>query len=129
MTAPTAEEIHEAIIRRLGEQSAGSRGTVRATLAGVADDAAGPLSWPAEISAMGQEQREDWGGPPTEGDDYIWWDLRPSEGARMLALINDAIARATERCEAIILEELTAAGVQFAAEHPDAPRPREKVPA
>ena len=33
------------------------------------------------------------------------------------------VACATDLCEAIILEELTAAGVKFAQEFPEAPRP------
>jgi hypothetical protein len=52
----------------------------------------------------------------------IWTDLRPSQAVRLVQLVGAAQDRATARCEAIIIEELTAVGLTFAAEHPDAPR-------
>jgi hypothetical protein len=61
-----------------------------------------------------------------DAPDSLWRDLRRSEARRLRELVTDAIAAATRRCEAVILEELTAAGVTFAAEHPDAPRPSTK---
>ncbi|HUG47975.1 MAG TPA: hypothetical protein VMP67_06135 [Candidatus Limnocylindria bacterium] len=61
--------------------------------------------------------------------DVLWWDIRPSQAVRLHQLVGEARDRALSRCQAIIVDELTAAGVQFAAEYPDAPRAREKVPA
>lgn len=55
--------------------------------------------------------------------DGLWVDMRPTEARRLMVLYDEAIDRATARSEAIIVEELTAAGVVFAREFPDAPRP------
>jgi hypothetical protein len=60
-----------------------------------------------------------------------WRDLRPSETARLEAIITAAEARAWARAHAAIVEEAVAAALVFAAEYPDAPRrsehPREAV--
>lgn len=53
----------------------------------------------------------------------MWCDLRPSEARRLRALLHEAHARAIPRLKAIILDELTAVGVRFAQEYPEAPRP------
>lgn len=60
--------------------------------------------------------------PPPDGS--LWGDLRPSEAVRLSQLVQAAAERASARCRAIVIEELVGAGVQFAAEHPDAPRVR-----
>ena len=52
----------------------------------------------------------------------LWADLRPSEQARLGALIVAAKARAFSAANAAILDELTAAALAFAAEFPGAPR-------
>jgi len=57
----------------------------------------------------------------------LWFDLRPSQAAELVDLIQQACERVQARCEAIVLEELVAVGVQFAAQHPDAPRPDKSV--
>ena len=54
----------------------------------------------------------------------LWRDLRPSEAIRLRVLVDEAEARAVARCEAIIVDELAAGGLAFAAEFPDAPRGR-----
>jgi hypothetical protein len=51
-----------------------------------------------------------------------WRDLRPSESARLEAIITEAEARAWARAHAAIVEEAVAAALAFAAEYPDAPR-------
>ena len=51
-----------------------------------------------------------------------WRDLRPSESARLEAIITAAEARAWARAHAAIVEEAVAAALTFAAEYPDAPR-------
>jgi hypothetical protein len=66
----------------------------------------------------------------TPGDDtglVLWRDLRPSEAIVLRGLVADAVRRATDRCQILVLEELTAAGVGFAAAFPDAPRVRPPV--
>jgi hypothetical protein len=37
-------------------------------------------------------------------------------------MVKAAAKRAATRCEAVLLEEMTAVGVRFAHDHPDAPR-------
>jgi hypothetical protein len=56
------------------------------------------------------------------GPQAIWEDLRPSEAVRLIELVSAAKERAAARCEAIIEQELVAAGVAFAAEYPGARR-------
>lgn len=62
-----------------------------------------------------------WDGVPDAGDG-LWKDLRPTEAARLAELVHEAAERVQARCAAIVIEEMTVAGVQFAAEYPDAPR-------
>lgn len=50
-------------------------------------------------------------------------DLRPSEQGALDALVEPVFDRVRAGCREVIVDELTAAGVQFAAEFPDAPRP------
>jgi hypothetical protein len=45
----------------------------------------------------------------------IWSDLRPSQAVRLMKLVNETRDRVEARCQAIIVEELTAAGLEFAA--------------
>ena len=51
-----------------------------------------------------------------------WRDLRPSESARLEAIITAAEARAWARCHDALVEEAVAAALTFAGEYPDAPR-------
>jgi hypothetical protein len=53
------------------------------------------------------------------GPEAIWTDLRPSEAIHLMKMIEAAVDRAATRCQAIILEELAAAGLAFAAENPE----------
>jgi hypothetical protein len=62
---------------------------------------------------------------PRDPDDHssaIWTDLRPSEAVILRDAVRDAVRRAHERCLIVTVEELTAAGVEFATQFPDAPR-------
>lgn len=52
----------------------------------------------------------------------IWTDLRNSEGLRLAQLVDIAAERTIERVRAIVIEEVVAAALAFAAEYPDAPR-------
>jgi hypothetical protein len=45
----------------------------------------------------------------------------------MTELVQAACKCAGDRCREIVLQELVAAGMQFAADFPDAPRPPAKV--
>lgn len=51
----------------------------------------------------------------------LWVDLRGTEARRLRELVDQAVSRAHDRAIAAVVKELTAAGVQFAAEHPDVP--------
>jgi hypothetical protein len=46
----------------------------------------------------------------------MWSDLRPSQAVRLMQLVNETRDRAAARCQTIIIEEFTAAGVAFDAE-------------
>lgn len=61
---------------------------------------------------------------PGAGHNAIWDDLRPSEALELRFLVQRAVAYAAEKCEAVIVDELTAAGVAFATKYPNAPRSR-----
>jgi hypothetical protein len=128
MTAPTEAEIRAAIDRRLDESISGTvGGGLRAELRNLCREAGSSMQWPVDWSL-------------DLVNDPLWNDVEPSaeEGlygalSRTQALAFDdhlriATRRAADRCEAIILEELTAAGLRFAAEYPDAPRARVAEP-
>lgn len=117
MTAPTEQEVREALGAFLEASSPMSVGTMRDALREAIRDVGDALDC-AAFTALGSE--DDVGD---DAPDSLWRDLRRTEARRLRELVTDAIAAATRRCEAIILEELTGAGVTFAAEHPDAPRP------
>jgi hypothetical protein len=57
-------------------------------------------------------------------ESWLWHvdDLRPSERERLDLLSEPAAARIRERFRAIVIEELTPVAIQFAMEHPEAPR-------
>ncbi len=122
MTAPTEQDIRSLLSRRLTEPSSGSHGGgLHGELRGVVKDAAGPLrdvAWEAL-----EATDSDYGEKGQPDPSFAWCDLRATEAYRLMSLMDEAIERAATRCEAIILEELTGAGVTFAAEYPDAPRP------
>ena len=54
--------------------------------------------------------------------DGPWTDLRPSEAARLCAILEAAETEAFARCEAMLVEAAVSAALRFAAECPDAPR-------
>jgi hypothetical protein len=58
-------------------------------------------------------------------DSALWHtdDLRPSERDRLDALEGAAFDRIRDRMLAVLVEELTPPALQFASEHPEAPRP------
>ncbi len=118
MTAPTEAEIRArliAVFDQYGDE-------LYDELGNVVEAVAEPLNCAAK-SALGKIS-----DVPTM-ETSLWGVLSP-EPARVLdSIVSAAIERAVGRCVDIILEELTAAGVQFAQEHPDAPRAvREPVP-
>lgn len=124
MTAPTAKEIREAIEARLDRQTSGTdnQETAQGMLHQViTQNAADPFidsaSDTLEIDGGGV-----WEALRAPHRHAVWTNLRPSEAARLVELTEAACDRAEARCVAVILEELTAAGVEFAAEYPDAPR-------
>ena len=124
MARPTEEEIRKAIDARMDEESSGQvPGALRDQVRGLIDDASDPLTWPCTfvLDGLVADQYDD--PDETVGMSALYRDLRLSEASALRALMDAASARAADRCEAIILDELTAAGVAFAQVHPDAPRP------
>ena len=114
MAAPTEKEIRGAIARLL------ERGMIMAPTVGEQSDY--PLEdlfvfdiWCAIIAAA--------------EDAFDWKEFRPSEKDRFDTLANEATARWYARALPDLVKEVTAAALQFTAEHPDAPRAKATVTA
>lgn len=120
MTAPTEQEVRASLVAFLEASSPMSVGTMRDALRCAIRDVGDALDCAAFTALESEYDAGD------DAPDSLWRDLRRSEARRLRELVTGAIDAAASRCEAIILEELTAAGVTFAAEHPDAPRPSTK---
>lgn len=90
----------------------------RAALHGLILEVAQALTAPS-LDAL-DARLEDFDGTPS--DEAFWVDLRKSEAQTLRDYVHEAVATASDRCQAIITEELVAAGVRFATEHPNAPR-------
>jgi hypothetical protein len=119
----TEVEIREAIFARAAGSFSGDptpgpgESRLHAALRGVVDDYADPVLEPARAALADVENY----GRASVG---LWHDLRRSEAEDLYDLAEQAIARAADRAEAVILDELIGAGVRFAELHPDAPRRR-----
>jgi len=96
------------------------------TLRQAIDSYADFLTGPAYAAITSIDPRD-----PTQDDQPgdVWRDLRPSEAAVLDAIADEAKGRAFERAEAIIIDELVAAALRFAAAYPDAPRAKVPVSA
>jgi len=113
MTAPTEAEVRAAIVGVAESSYVGS----------CVDEVAGlRFNLGAMAKACARALVDSAAGTKELDDGVLWVDLRPSEADRLITLVSEAADRATERCEAIILDAMTAAGVAFAAEFPEAPR-------
>ena len=121
MSATTEAEIRAAIERRMSERIGALDGCTdgHGELRCLIDRVAEPLTYPALLILTG-----DYDETYSEEGGDIWRDLRPSEARGLLAIVHEARERAAARVAPIIVEELVAAGVRFAEEHPDAPRAR-----
>ena len=121
MTAPSEAEIREAVADRLAEQTTEA---LRPRLRELIRDASGPMQWPATYVLDGLANDDLFNdAPPLASEGALWGgDMRRSEAEALAEALRPAVDRAASRCEAIIIDELTAAGVQFAQEYPDAPR-------
>jgi hypothetical protein len=117
----TEEDIRSALAAAIEARTDGvdTLGTNRSALRSVIASIGNPMTNPAFLAIEADAEWEP--DRPDPGD--LWYDLRTSEARRLRELTTAAVERAADRCAAIILDELTAAGVAFAAEHPDAPRP------
>jgi hypothetical protein len=129
MNAPTEAEVRHLITARIEapEGSSGDPGgDLRNSLRGVIHDAGQWVRHPAwySLDVTPDDAGTEWNEQDLDGDPPLWIELRRSEARRLRDLLREAEERAVARCEAIILDELTAAGVAFAAEFPEAPRPR-----
>lgn len=119
---PTAQEIRAAVRARM-EAAVDIPGDihddVHGNIASLAIAASDPL---VESGLQTLESRGLWEPLLEPAEDTLWTDLRPSEAVALSAMVHEAAYRAADRCWDIILEELTAAGVAFAAAYPAAPR-------
>jgi len=113
MAAPTEEEIRATLIRRYHERGSATWGigSQQASLYIVWEDT--PNDWAAVTDGL-----------------YEIEDLRESEVERFDALRRDAVKPLFAEFTPRLVEAIVAATMQFAHEHPDAPRAiREPVPA
>jgi hypothetical protein len=125
---PTDGEVRAIVEARLDapEGRSGTRpGPVRGDITALIEDVAQWLMHPAwyTLEANAYDAGPEIAPRDTDGHPPLWMDLRTSEARRLEQLVEDAIERAAQRCEAIIIEELTGAGAAFAGEFPEAPRP------
>jgi hypothetical protein len=117
MTAPTEQEIRAEVLED-GMEWPKVGGTYATRIRDVIQDWAAPL-WSAAFHALeSPDERSADDGSATA----LWTDLRPSEAVELKAAVMAAIGRAADRCAAIVVDELTSAGVEFAQRYPDAPR-------
>lgn len=120
MTAPTEASIRE-VAFATGHMDR------QAAIQGLRDEI---HTWAAPMGSAAFEALDSADPRDAESDSTaLWVDLRPSEAVVLKRAVDAACERALARCEAVIIEELTAAGVQFAITYPNAPRAREAVPA
>jgi hypothetical protein len=119
MAAPTEEEIRSAVKAALDE-----RGDI--DIGQWVHDLAAPIGYHARDLDAPRGTGTSWSSP------CLWDDLRPTEAERLSDLL-EAIYHQADAWEAEVLAKITeavvAAGVQFAAEYPDAPRARRAVAA
>lgn len=114
--APTEAEIRAALELRATRYPADDpRKGLRESI----EDFARVLSGPAFDALEAVDPRDP--EAPDQPDD-LWRDLRPSEAKVLDAIAREGIESAYERAYAAILDELVAAGLRFAREHPDVPR-------
>ena len=119
----TEQEIREAIERRLREPTGyiDTDAELTDALRRIAVEAARPI---VESGAQTLEGGQGvWEPVDDPADGVLWADLRPSEAVALSGLVRRATDRAAQRCEEVVVEELTRAALRFAEEHPDAPRP------
>lgn len=120
---PIAAEIAAAIEERAKYPGSGTvEGGLGATLRLLVSDYAQALTSSAD--ALEGADPDEWGEP---GDDGLWINLRRTEALRLRELVIEAAEQAAARCEAVIRDELVAAGLAFAAEFPEAPRAKAAV--
>ena len=89
----------------------------RNRLAEVVPAFADPIRWQLGDSDLAEDEQE-FG----QLGDAIWKDLRPSEAARLIALLDEAEQRALASAQELIIREYVTAALAFAAEFPEAPR-------
>jgi hypothetical protein len=128
MTAPTEAEIREQLRIGAMTHTHHKENLLGPRLMDTVHWTANPLTWPATV-ALDFTPRDfrDFGDDAENDGAALYGRLSPAEARRLRQLTHEAEQRAAERCEAIILDELTAAGARFASEFPDAARPRVPV--
>lgn len=113
MTAPTEQEIREAVQKQLDVL--------------IAEDGTNTPDW---IAAVLTPLR--YNPPSMDYNPSLWADLRPSQEARLEALEEEVFRKADAlmlEVAARLAEAVVEAALTFAAEYPDAPRAKEAVPA
>lgn len=127
MTAPSEQEIREAIaVRGTYSMASSYSGGLRGALEGLISEYAEAIDSAVSDAEAARDDVLEEGQDPRDLAG-LWADLRLSEADRLRRLADAATARAADRAEAIIVEEIVAAGLAFAAEFPDAPRGRQEA--
>lgn len=130
MAAPTEEEIRSALDAQLARHSAGTvPGGIREQIASLIEEVAEPMLWPCEYVLQRLAEDPIWGPDEPPEEWVLYWALSRAEAKELRKRMRAATKRAAVRCEAIVLEEMTAAAVAFATAHPDAPRPAQEAAA
>jgi len=117
MSAPTRDEIREAIAHRISTAWPGDNpaDAIREAIEQMADFMYGPSA----DRLTGERAR---GPSPREWPADLWDDLRNPEAAALDQFYEEATERALARCIEVATEELVTAGMAFARAFPDAPR-------
>ena len=117
MTAPTEAEIREAIAWRISTAWPGDNpaDAIREAIEQMGDFMYGPSA----DKLSGEPAR---GLLPREWPGDLWDDLRRPEAARLDELYVLGTKRALGMCLELVMDELVAVALAFAAEYPDAPR-------
>lgn len=125
MTAPTEQEIREAVRRRIADwPNDNPINPLRDAIWGLTQML--EYSFP-EPGDSAETMSELYGAEPDADD--LWWDLRPREAKRLAKIREETVDRAQARALAVITDEIVAGGLTFAAEYPDAPRAKVPVEA
>lgn len=125
MTAPTEQEIREAVVRRLEDwPNDNPMAPLRDAIKGMTS----MLEVYIPDSRDSAETIRELSGAEPDPDD-LWWNLRPTEAARLNAIREEVCKQAAHHAVVANTSAIVAGALRFAAEYPDAPRAKVPVEA